>query len=332
VDEEMLKSAYSIGRAEVPTLFPINSSHWKLLQGHEIETRTGKRLPIVAVELGGCNGPLLLVQPSDGAETEQFGLADYSGLPRFIRLWIDASKGSALLVQIRKHGNHNCYLPIGIETETVPRGEAKWNLESGALNDHQVEHVDRITHIDNVASILVGGIHARNSLKTAPADIADPEVIRRRNRNDPIYNLPLNSYVPFYFNSVNPMLSKLRDIIIPSLVILRVSAKAITRSDKRWLISDGNAASDPTQFFNRIEDLEKLDWDCLRAKFWKDDDRPSRTRTRMAEMMVEANVPADWIVEIDCFSRNTMAHVGALAEALGLDTMKLSQRPNPFNS
>lgn len=55
------------------------------------------------------------------------------------------------------------------------------------------------------------------------------------------------------------------------------------------VFTDGNAASDSTSFYYRLQDLCKLDWDCLNAQYWND--FSDGTRTRCAEVLVPNEIP-----------------------------------------
>ncbi|MBL8527509.1 MAG: DUF4433 domain-containing protein [Burkholderiales bacterium] len=185
--------------------------------------------------------------------------------------------------------------------------------------------VTHITHIDNMPTILRDGLVARHALKQPFVDIADLTVNARRERAELVYERSIHAYVPLYFNAVNAMLSAKRDVI-PQLVFLQVAISLIVPSERRWLITDGNAAADATHFFNSVDDLKHLDWKCLRANYWND--IPDGKRTRCAEMLVETCVPTEWIVKIDCFSKATMGRVKSLTENNG--AIKVALRANPF--
>ncbi len=143
-----------------------------------------------------------------------------------------------------------------------------------------------ITHIDNMESIVTNGILSHNRAHVeglVDQDIADPDVNdRRANRLVSITNKPLHDYVPFYFNSRNPMLYR-RKSIQDEIVTLVVSRYTLT-----WpgvIFTDGNAASSNTRFFSDLRDLDNLDWNCIRGDSWNN--YPDGRRIRCAEVLIE---------------------------------------------
>jgi hypothetical protein len=214
---------------------------------------------------------------------------------------------------------------VKAEQEAERRREAEKQRQVDVMRHYHVEYVEHITHIDNVEGILRDGLLARNRIGAPCVDIADVDVNARRDRIEPVYRQSIHDYVPFYFNAINPMLSRRRDLIA-HLTILHVATAPIVLTDCRWVLSDGNAAVGSTNFFGLVEQMEKLDWACLRAKYWND--IPGGKRTRCAEMLVEAQVPTTWIVQIDCFSKTTMDRVLALTEGIG--AIRVVGRANPF--
>lgn len=211
------------------------------------------------------------------------------------------------------------------EREAIRQREAEKQRQIGVLHQYRVQHVEHIAHIDNLEGILRDGLLARNRVRGPFVDIADVDVNARRDRIEPIYRRSIHDYVPFYFNAINPMLSRRRDVI-GNLTILHVAVAPIVQSDCRWVFSDGNAAAGPTNFFGAVDDLDKLDWNCLQAIYWND--IPGGKRTRCAEVLVETQVPTEWIVQIDCFTRATLARINALTERIG--AIRVVGRVNPF--
>lgn len=156
------------------------------------------------------------------------------------------------------------------------------------LHSYGITYLYHITHLRNLKSIATHGLlpHERAHADHSPADISDPDVQERRARRDPIYQKPLHDYVPLYFRARNPMLYRRRD---------RQSELAVLCIDRRVMqnpgviFTDGNAASNGTSFYSDLADLDKLDWDCIQARYWTKfkDGR----RKRCAEVLVPELIP-----------------------------------------
>ena len=172
---------------------------------------------------------------------------------------------------------------------------------------HGIEYLYHITHLDNLESIAKTGLKSHNQAheENGPVDISDPDVNERRRRRDPIYGISLHDYVPLYFRALNPMLYRRKDQQ-RELAILCVDSSVMHIPEV--IFTDGNAASDYTDFFHDMEDLAKLDWNCLgdAAEYWHDREG---IRRRCAEVLVPRTLlwgTIRWIV-VQCPDTRSVA-------------------------
>ena len=152
-----------------------------------------------------------------------------------------------------------------------------------------IDFLYHFTHVDNMPSIREHGLLSHNAAQQAglvSADISDPNVQERRRNISLLGGRPLRDYVPLYFNPKNPMLYVRREIQ-DHLVILFFDRELLVQDGV--VFTDGNAASDSTNFFNDVSRLADLDWDCIRAEYWND--YPDGTRIRCAEVLVPHAIP-----------------------------------------
>jgi hypothetical protein len=166
-----------------------------------------------------------------------------------------------------------------------------------------------MTHIRNIPSIKRSGLLSHKSPKLKalnPVDISDPEVQRWRTRLDPCFGLALHDYVPFYINPRNPMLYRRKDIQ-RDICFIEVSLAALEGKD--FLVSNGNAASSKTEFYDGIWGLQFLPWEVLRADFWTDFD--DGKRKACSEILVPDAVDPKFIKAVHCHSS---AGAGLLAQ------------------
>jgi len=157
-----------------------------------------------------------------------------------------------------------------------------------------------MTHIDNISSIMTNGLLAHGN-GYQRVDISDNEVNRRRGRLEPIYQKPIHTYVPFYFNPKNAMLYRRKEI--QDDIVILVFDKELIASNGA-IFTDGNASSDGTWFSNDLSRLNSLpDWKILTAYRWNGfyDGR----RKRMAEVLVPNFVGIDRLKRIVCNSYET---------------------------
>lgn len=167
-----------------------------------------------------------------------------------------------------------------------------------------------ITHIDNVSSIVSRGIMSKTLLarqNLSPTDISDPDVQRWRDLAEPVFGRAIHDYVPLYFNPLNAMLYKRRELR-DSLVICVIPIRRLL--DKQHVFTDGNAASGSTSFSSDFEIVRTSD-SVLKARSWSD--LPDGRRRRCAEMLVYERVPSNAIEMLYCNSAGSRRAVALVA-------------------
>ena len=70
--------------------------------------------------------------------------------------------------------------------------------------------------------------------------------------------------------------------------------------DFEFLITDGNAASNLTNFYCSLEDLDKLNWACINGTYWTDffDGK----RIKCAEVLIYPILQVNYIKQIITFN------------------------------
>jgi len=164
------------------------------------------------------------------------------------------------------------------------------------IDKYNIRYIYHMTHVNNLQKILQYGLLPHNN-NVVNNKIDNPEVNSRRNFNEPIYNKNVHSYVPFYFNPKNAMLYVNKENQ-GNLIILLFDSSLIY--DKGSLFTDGNASVNSTKFYNNINDLDKLDWNCINAKTWYN--FPDGKRTKMSEVLVPDKVNIDKLRKIYCIN------------------------------
>ena len=171
------------------------------------------------------------------------------------------------------------------------------------LNKYEINYIYHITHYKNLKSILKNGLlcHYNNLTKE---HIDNAEVNDRRNKKELIFNKNLHSYVPFYFNPKNSMLYVNKNIQ-DDIIILAFNRNLLMK--EKTIFTDGNAASNRTNFFNDLEDLDKLNWKCLQSNYWNNFE--DGKRLVMAEVLVPKRVKRKHLMKIYCYDKSTKNYI-----------------------
>lgn len=154
-----------------------------------------------------------------------------------------------------------------------------------------------IAPIDNVPSIIEHGILSYNSVQQRQhCSIAMNDVQARRTQTVVPNGLPLHDYANVYFNPRNPMMYKRRELA-DTLCVLAVSAEILDLPGA--VVSDGNAASNSTRFYQPYDGLQQIDFVKIFAEWWDDADvwvKRNNKRVECAEALVPYAIPYSFVV------------------------------------
>ncbi len=189
----------------------------------------------------------------------------------------------------------------------------------------------RLLHIDNLAVILdCGGMYAPNHPPEGASDYrsihnVDIQKIRRQR---PIACGPggtVHDYVAFYFGPRSPMLLQLHTGRVEGysegqepLIYAVSTIETVTQAGLGFVFSDGHGIAAFTQWFDDLNDLDKVDWDMAYADYWADTvDDMDRQRRKQAEFLVHRFCP--WEV---------VHRIGVLNEAIKERVERILNRKN----
>lgn len=180
-----------------------------------------------------------------------------------------------------------------------------------------------ITPIDNLESILsAGGLLAYNVMRAARTqytNIAYENIQERRAK----IRVPcgaggvLHDYVPFYFAPRSPMLYTINRGNVTSytqgqaaIIHLVSDANKIDIRGLDFVFTDGHAIMTFTDFFDNLDDLEQIDWDVMKDRYWQDTNLDNdRKRRRQAEFLVHNFLHWELIEEIGVINSTIKAQV-----------------------
>ena len=167
-------------------------------------------------------------------------------------------------------------------------------MSEDSLSYFKLEGLFHFTHVDHIQSIFRHGLLSHENAHKqglVQHDISSTEVQHRRSQLS-IGGMPVHNYVPLYFNPRNAMLFRIaQDFTMKNIVIFRLPCELMKQRGV-WF-TDGNAASTATMSFSNLNDLTKLDWDCLRAGYWTDFE--DGRRKRMAEILIPDKISDSYI-------------------------------------
>lgn len=176
----------------------------------------------------------------------------------------------------------------------------------------------RIMHIDNLPVCLQrGGLHAPNH---APDDGLHYRTIHnleiqevRRQRTIPCGpGGTVHDYVSFYFGPRSPMLYQLHTGWVegyaegqePIIYIVSIVDKVV-KSELDFVFSDGHGIANWTEWFDDIQKLDKIDWDAVYTRMWKDIvDDMDRQRRKQAEFLIYQFCPFSAVHKIGVLNQN----------------------------
>ena len=169
-----------------------------------------------------------------------------------------------------------------------------------------------ITALDNLASIIkCKGIYCKNQQPEGCRNIAYEDLQERRSSTIvPLHpGGTLHDYVPFYFAPKSPMLYAIYKGLINGytdgqerILYIVTSVERIEEGNLDYVFTDGHAIMMLTDFFNDKTDLDKIDWEIMKSKYWHDTiEDGDRKRRRQAEFLLHQFLPITAILGIGVY-------------------------------
>jgi len=188
------------------------------------------------------------------------------------------------------------------------------------LEQFDFTSLDHMTHINNLDTILKYGLQAHSN-PYKKRDISNQEVNNRRESRENIYGRKIHEYVPFYFNPRNAMMYRNKD---ENIVILAFDKKLLAQDG--ILFTDRNASTNSVHFYNKVDDLDKINWDLVKSDKWYDK-APVVKQIMMAEVLVYKQVSISFLKGIYVKNEATKA---MLMKKYNFPSRKIVIKPNLF--
>ncbi len=183
-----------------------------------------------------------------------------------------------------------------------------------------------ITHFRNLAGIVESGFLLAQSQvyaeKKSFINIAHSTLQQRRATTQVPCGpgATLHHYVPFYFAPRSPMLYTINQGNVEGynegqrpVLHLVTSIKNVLEAGLKFVFTDGHGIMAFTEFFDNLQDLDQIDWELMRARYWADTEEDSdRRRRRQAEFLIHNRLPFRCVEEIGVMDRAVQAEVESI--------------------
>ena len=190
----------------------------------------------------------------------------------------------------------------------------------------------RLIHVENLDTCLVrGALHAPNY---TPPDGMAYRTIHRQDvqevrRVHPVPKGPggtVHDYVAFYLGPRSVMPYQLHTGWVEGykdgqepLIHLVSTCQAVAAAGLAFVFSDGHGVARFTAWYDRIDDLDKVDWEAAYSIWWKDTPEDmDRQRRKQAEFLVHRSCPWGLLTEIGVYNETARNRVEDTLAARGL--------------
>ena len=168
------------------------------------------------------------------------------------------------------------------------------------MNINYIKSLYYITHINNLPSIIERGILSHRKVedsKVSYTPIYNTEIVSQRKGKATSERDSLWEYANLYFQPRNPMMYRvINEKDTKEIAIIGISPEILTTPGV--LISDGNDASNPTEFFSANDGIKMLkkQWKIIQNDWWNSDD--GSKRKIMSECLIPDHISPKYIHSI----------------------------------
>lgn len=181
------------------------------------------------------------------------------------------------------------------------------------------------THIDNLSALInTGAILCKNEMSKNNADYKSLafDSVQEQRKTHPVPVSPngtIHDYVPFYFNSLSPMLYTIKKgnidgVEMQDLVFFKSTVQAVDASGCKFVFTDGHGIMVLSDYYNDLANLDKIPWEVINTKYWNNflDGR----RLRQSEFLVYNKFDWSLVQTIGVYNGSMLNQVKSLVEVL----------------
>lgn len=199
-------------------------------------------------------------------------------------------------------------------------------------------YIYRLTHIQNIPHILDNGITHQNSPNANKDYIAigDSSIINTRAEIILDNGKHLGDYIPFYFATRTPMLyviqkgfNLVRCTQAEDIVYCVASIQKIIDHSLDFVFTNGHAVDSLTTQYGRLnlaQINEILDWQAIKALYWKNEEDLDLKRRKEAEFLVLGDIPYNCILGFYVYNDKAMDTM----KAFGVEERRIIKKPNLY--
>ncbi len=201
-----------------------------------------------------------------------------------------------------------------------------------------VVYLYRITHYMNLPFILQHGLHCPASqLKDSDyINIGKKDIIQKREtkRIEVAPYGSIHDYVSFYFGPRSPMLYSIfkgssdTDCGQQDIMYIVSTLPVVMQAGLKFVFTTGQAIMALSTQHNQVADLQRINWDIIKSKYWHDKppEYTDRARQRMAELLIHGHVPVSCILGFGVFNKPVEETVIGLVQQAHLQ-IPVKQKP-----
>lgn len=181
------------------------------------------------------------------------------------------------------------------------------------------------THIDNLSALInTGAILCKNEMTKNNAVYKSSafDSVQEQRQIHPVPVSPngtIHDYVPFYFNSLSPMLYTIKNgnidgVEMQDLVFFKSTVQAVENSGCKFAFTDGHGIMVLSDYYNDLANLDKIPWNVVNAEYWND--FPDGKRLRQSEFLVYNKFDWSLVQTIGVYNNNVLNRVKSLVNGL----------------
>lgn len=194
------------------------------------------------------------------------------------------------------------------------------------IRKYKLSYLIHATHKDNLVQILQTGLLSRDMLienKTVYHSLAN-ESVQEIREDKQVYlfgsiKKGIHACVPLYISWRTPTIYAFIKETSPYDIIhiLVDTLKILTKEGYAYCFTDGNAASDKTNHYWALKNLENLDWQSIKGDYWIEDQE--KTRIKNAEFLIYPKIDVSDFYKIVVVDDNIKKEVETLISTKGFN-------------
>ncbi len=169
---------------------------------------------------------------------------------------------------------------------------------------------------------MSGAILSKNEMIAQNVQYTDAayDSVQNQRHVHPVPVMPMGTihdYVPFYFNSLSPMLYAIKCGNVPGvnlqdIIFFQSTAHTVEVAGAPFVFTDGHAIMALTDFYNDLADLGELPWEIIHAQYWND--YLDGKRLRQSEFLVYKHFSWNLVERIGVYNQNMQNYVQSMLQ------------------